>query len=345
MLADHDLSGSVTVTGASLTGRGLSLRLKPVPSDRVSSELLAEYFPGISPLDEDIVAFKSIVAENCNYTNSCNFGEEEAMQVISDLHHCRYLRGVMDEAVTEQALKTYQDTCADLLRRQRAHCTVKNLNLFILGDIMHGYHNYPAQPREVTGTMSHQIAATAHLLIRHIERERYQYADGVIRVYCVPGNHGRKGKESDLVTDNAELDVYRIIEAYFLNTAQVQVILPDETFYLIADVMGRKYLLTHGDAIKGAGNPQAVAAAVMRWQAIMPRFEDAILGHFHRLLRVPLPTGINEVVGRGLFVNGTASKDDGFLQSFGSSPSLAWWMLFSNGKRTTAAHDVSLYAA
>lgn len=330
ILEENNLSDAI-VTGGSIGKYGLSLRFKPGPKALPDIST----FPELSPLDADIRAFKNTIKTKDRPH------EEQAIQVISDLHHCRLLAGVIDESVTEAALNTYQNTCADLLRRHRLHSSVTTLNLCILGDVLHGYHNYPTQPREVTGMMSHQIKATAHLLIRHIERERYQY--DCIKVFCVPGNHGRKGKESDIVTDNAELDVYRIVEAYFTNIPEVHFTIADENFYLVMDVLGRKYLLTHGDAIKGAGNPQALITNVMKWQAIMPRFDDVIMGHFHRCMSLSLPAPIDSVVGRALFVNGTASKDDGFLQTFGSSPSLQYWFAFSNGKRTTAEHKVDLY--
>lgn len=266
---------------------------------------------------------------------------EEALAVISDLHHCRHIRGVIDETMTEAALMRYVDTITSLTARQRAHVKVEVLNLAILGDILHGVANWGSQARETSGNASYQIARTADLLIRAILKLRYVFSR--IKIKMVPGNHGRRSREDDVMTDNLELDLYRIIEARFADCPDVEIEIADENFYLIADILGRKFMLMHGDHIKGAGNPQNLVNTVMRYQAVIEEFDEVVMGHWHRLMRLPLPPRHKEKVGRSIWVNGTASLEDTFLTTFGSSPTLAWWFLFTDGKRTSASYDVSLF--
>ena len=267
---------------------------------------------------------------------------EEAWAVISDLHHCRKVSGVIDEDTTRGALLRYVDKTIALTERQRRDVKIDTINVAILGDILHGVANFGSQARETSGNASHQIATTAKLLIEalNVIRENFRF----VNVYMVPGNHGRRNREDDVITDNLELDMYRIVEAYFSHSRDVTFTIASETFYVVANSLGRKILLTHGDQIK-ATTPQALIAAFSRYALNLPdKFDDAIMGHVHRSMVLPLPRNHDDERGRKLLVNGTASIGDIFLVAFGGSPSLSYWTFFCNGTRITAQYDVDLYA-
>jgi hypothetical protein len=264
---------------------------------------------------------------------------EEAWLVVSDLHHMRNDNGV-DETTTSSALHAYDDHTGRILKMVREYATVETANIALLGDLIHGVANYLYQDRETSGNSSQQIARTAWLLIDFICRQRERYS--FVNVYCVPGNHGRKSDRQNVYNDNLELDMYRIIEAYFANDSQVVVQIADRDFKLVATSLGYRYLLMHGNSIK-AGNPQALIDNVRKYEAIIEPFDSVLMGHWHRFMRLPLPRRYGETNERSIYVNGTASKDDTFLTSFGSSPSLSWWLLFNNAKRVTSTWDIPLY--
>jgi hypothetical protein len=105
-------------------------------------------------------------------------------------------------------------------------------------------------------------------------------------------------------------------------------------------------MVTHGDAIAGSGTPDAIINAVKRWDmtATIPPFDSFLCGHFHRSLSMPIPGRYGEAhKARRIYVGGTASKDDNFLEGLGSTPSLQYWLLFTNGKRVTAGYELDLY--
>jgi UDP-2,3-diacylglucosamine pyrophosphatase LpxH len=268
--------------------------------------------------------------------------EEEAWMVVSDLHHCREVKGVINEKTTAAALEKYVTKSIELVERQRRDVKIETLNLAVLGDILHGVANFGSQARETSGNASHQIASTAKLLISQILRLRSNFKR--INVYMVPGNHGRRTREDDVMTDNLELDMYRIVEAYFSMCPDVTFEIASDNFYIVADSLGRKILLMHGDQIKGT-TPQTLIAAFARYTVNLPeKFDEAVMGHVHRLMLLPMPRNHDNSIGRNLMVNGTASIGDVFLVSFGGSPSLSYWTFFCNGKRITARYDVDLYA-
>jgi predicted phosphodiesterase len=266
--------------------------------------------------------------------------EEEAWMMISDLHHCRVFKDSINEEVTAKALDTFDRHAAGLLARQRRHSKVDVLNMAVIGDIMHGVGNYLYQDREVSGNSSYQIATTAHLLVDFILKQSTRYKN--IRVYCVAGNHGRKDRSKNVINDNYEIDMYRIVQAFFSSFDNVEVVVEDTEFYYIAESLGRRILLMHGDTIK-AGNPQALIDSVRKYQDTLPEFDDVMMGHWHRQMMLPLPRRFGSNIGRWLLVNGTASIDDQFLETFGGSPSLGYWFTFCNGKRLTGKHDIDLF--
>lgn len=292
-------------------------------------------------IEAHIGRMKSVSLERGKVRSEKASGTEEAIQLVSDLHHCRFLPGVIDEETTGRALARYGNTSADLLYRQQAHTHVDTLNLFFNGDIAHGLANYKAQSREVTGTWSQQIFRTAWLLIQYVNGRRTEYKR--VNVVFTGGNHGKKSQQDDLMTENAEFEIGHIVQAYFANVEDVDVVVAMDNFWHIADILGRRILVTHGDAINGAGNPQVIVDACKRWEAVLPPFDDVLMGHWHRIMDMPLPRKYGSMIGRAVFVNGTASLEDKFLETFGSSPSLQWWLLFTNGKRITSQYKVDLY--
>jgi UDP-2,3-diacylglucosamine pyrophosphatase LpxH len=266
-------------------------------------------------------------------------GEEEPLLVISDFHYCREENG-FNEDVAEKAIQRYTDECLSIVERHRKHTKINSINVAILGDILHGNANYAWQDREVTGNSSQQIVKTAYLLIKVLSKLATHFKN--VRVYLVPGNHGRKSKQQNCMIDNIELDMYEIVRAYFAHSDKFSFTMPNGNFYIIAESLGYKYLLMHGDTIK-AGDPGRLIEAVKRYEDVLPPFSSAVMGHWHRLQMLPLPRKFGDVTGRYLFSNGTASAEDSFLEALGTSPSLSWWLIFNNKKRTTAAYPIDLY--
>lgn len=266
--------------------------------------------------------------------------EEVVWHIVSDLHNMRNSNGFTPE-VARNALFRYGQRAKEIVEMNRKHVNVNTANIFLGGDLMHGTGNYgAAQAFEVSGNSSDQVAQTAKLLIEYILSQKPYYAN--LNVYCVPGNHGRKSRDTDSITDNYELDMYQIISAYFHDDDKVSVVLPQGNFYIIAESLGYKFLLMHGDTIK-AGNPQGIIDAVKRYEDVLPRFDSSIQGHWHRCMDLPLPRRHGELTSRHVFVNGSASLEDQFLETFGSSPSLCWWLFFQNSRRVTSQYQIDLY--
>lgn len=286
--------------------------------------------------EQMIAKFKRETIEAVKRLGKSAKGIEAAIHHVSDLHHCRYIPGVMDESTTAGALNRYLEHTTRLLVRQRAHANVDTCFVFINGDNIHGVANYKSQAREVSGTMSYQIYTTAVLFIDYINKLRTQFSKVVVIV--TGGNHGRKAKDDDLLTENSEFEMGRMIQFYFANCDDVEVKVAFGNFYHVENVLGRPIMVTHGDKVDGSGDPKTIIDAVKRWQllSVIPKFNDVFMGHWHRQMMLP-------IVGGKIYVGGTAAFEDSYLITKGSEPVLQYQFVFCNGRRITAHYDIDLY--
>jgi hypothetical protein len=136
--------------------------------------------------------------------------------------------------------------------------------------------------------------------------------------------------------------MYRIVEAYYHDAKDVTVRVVSDDVKAVVTSMDRPVAVMHGDFIK-ASSPQGIVDWLRKAEDIWPKATSMYMGHFHRQMSLPLVQRFGERWPRFLYVNGTASIDDEYLARMGSSPTLAWWMNFSNPKRETATYSIGLY--
>ena len=270
-------------------------------------------------------------------------GEESALMHISDLHFCRKIPNVMDETSVRDALFRYAKNSLNIIERQRMHTNIKKLYVVLNGDNIHGLHNFLSQTRETTGSLSYQITQGAWLFIELINFLSKHFEE--IEIVITGGNHGKITPRDDLMTENAEFVMGQIIAAYYSGFKNIKCSVAYGSFYHILDVLGQKVFITHGDQISGGGDPTAIINAVKRWDSTgtIPPFDTVLMGHFHRSMKLPLPSRYGSNKGRSIYVGGTASKDDKFLEGLGSTPSLQYWLLFFSAKRVTSSYEMDLY--
>ena len=261
----------------------------------------------------------------------------------SDLHFCKSGDGMSEESVRNALIKYIFDAM-QIVSDRRKSSNITNVHVFINGDCLQGTQNFLSAGRESTGSMSYQIVATAQLLISALSAILEVFE--LMTVTITAGNHGKLIHKEDLANENAELIMGAIIQAYFAHSPDVTVDVSWNSFYRIVDVMGRKFMVTHGDQIQGSGTQETIVAAVKRWDstATIAPFDEVCIGHFHHCSMFPLPAKYGQAFkARHIWVNGTASRDDKFLEGMGSSPSLQWWLIFSSAEKVTAYYEVDLY--
>lgn len=112
-------------------------------------------------------------------------------------------------------------------------------------------------------------------------------------VPCVVGNHGRttlKPRAKGRVFESYEWNLYCQLELYFRNDKRIQFLIPNETDAYF-NVLGHRFLLTHGDTLGVKGGDGIIGAIgpiargvtkVGRSEAQIGRdFDTLLMGHYH----------------------------------------------------------------
>jgi hypothetical protein len=173
------------------------------------------------------------------------------------------------------------------------------LNLFMLGDNTHGmngvgkwsaaYIEASIIDQVMIGVKS--LADTVYYFLGMFEE---------IHVWGVGGNHGRaadKGAEKDYV--NWDFVVYRMLELFFKDNPRVKFYAP-RTWYIDATIRNHRFLLLHGEDVKGGNFPiQSLARVEQKMAGMLKGHPDyTMIGHFHSAAE--LTTNHGE-----LFINGS----------------------------------------
>lgn len=198
------------------------------------------------------------------------------------------------------------------------------LQIWILGDMLSGNIH-----EELRATNEKPIAVQAVTAGLFLAKwcETFMEVYPKVKIMGISGNHPRTGKDHSAkqVYDNFDWVAYKYIEVYlqkYIEAGFVEIDFP-ESGSIIADIVGRNYLLTHGDGTRT--NMPGVP-----WGGVMRKFNSLrneyarpdhgrepiflhgmALGHFHES---------NIVKGGMILMNGSIKgADEWALKQFGSS--------------------------
>lgn len=221
--------------------------------------------------------------------------EAIVVAVLSDCHWDEIVRpedvagvNAYDRTVATERLKCWAHRLAEL---PKVGPTSEIAGLVVLwgGDMMTGPIDV-AHLQDAADTMfgsllywSEQAAAAFTLLAN---------AYGSVHVPCVVGNHGRMTmkKRSHLkARDNLDWHLAHLVARLCADDPRITFAI-DEASDAEFEIYGRRYLLTHGDQVRGGGGIGGIWPPVMRMtarkqqrQAGLGRpFEHLFLGHWHQ---------------------------------------------------------------
>lgn len=250
--------------------------------------------------------------------------------MLSDIHAGR-MTASFNESVFRARLRDY---CEDVLERIRiyraAGYEVDEVVIAAAGDFVTGEKvGKNIQIEELEAGVIHQIyrlavpAITAFLLRLREEVDK-------ICVYCVRGNHGSLSKFNPSKAANWDTVVYYAWEAKTSSVPGVHFTIEDESWYQYFNVRGTTFLLTHGDAIRGAGS--GLTAKVQAWAGSMPYFDYVLMGHFHTFKRF-----------QKCYLNATLLSDDEWaLEAIGANGNCGQLILGVKDTGIDGAYEVEL---
>lgn len=272
---------------------------------------------------------------------------EEAVLVLSDLH---LGLAVLSEEVGgfskyngEIFIKRLDSLIEKVIRitnRHRKACKIETLNIFMLGDNVHGSNNAGQW-----GFLHTEQTIVDQLFILWDEVERaflkLKSVFPKMNIHCVFGNHGRvdkRGFEKNFV--NWDYILYCILKKGLQNQKGITWSIPRAPFDM-ATIQGHKFLLIHGDQVKAwSGIPfYGMVRAESKFRALFDRnvdlkniqrqaiedgideadfetqlkyinekiksFDYMILGHFHHMAELETSSG-----GRIIMNSSFAGGDD-----------------------------------
>lgn len=278
---------------------------------------------------------------------------QSAVLMLSDTHVGQVIEpdqtlgyGRYDFGIFLARLKYLEESVASILND---HTTTKIHELVVClgGDMIDGALNHGAEAGQ-KNTLFTQFYNAGHALAQFL-RNIAPLAPKV-RVYCAVGNHPRWANQHKMPTTNrfSNLDsfLYAYIQALTAGISSIEWNLDSQPFALF-DVQGFKFLLSHGDHLRGGdkalGIPShSVGRMISSTTQLFGKHEKPaphyyLVGHLHRNIALPHARG-------SVVINGGFAGVDGYglINSFSPvDPSQVFFLVHPKyGK--TATYDIWL---
>lgn len=215
---------------------------------------------------------------------------------------------------------------------------IERLYILDLGDNITNDRIYEGQQKEITCGVGRQILQVLEYQSIFILKMLELFPE--IIFIGVPGNHGRTTSNpiSEDATDNFEYLKNCLLKERFMNNKRVKIIVPDTYLYTL-EIRKHKYLLLHGNTIKGTTLNSIEKATSQLADLAKSELYDAILiGHLHTSLKLKIkPT-------TDLLVNGCWVDMDSYaynvLRKYSSATQ--WHFLVSNKSHIHNLQEINL---
>lgn len=240
--------------------------------------------------------------------------EEEMVLLFSDLQ-VGHKSPTTNIKVLEQRVDNLAKAVIKIATLQRTAIPIRKLNVFMLGDMI--------QSEDITSkvdldslemVLMEQVFTGAVPMTEKFLLSILPHFPGGIDVYCVPGNHGNVSK-INAPTTNWDTIIYKMLQSKTSNYKKLRWHIEEKMFYQLVEVMGKKFMLSHGDCIPRYLNIPiyGVTQRAMRWQGSIGQFDYMCLGHFHTPIRMDWNN--TEILINGCFM----SDDQWVLKVIGMS--------------------------
>jgi hypothetical protein len=262
---------------------------------------------------------------------------ETAVMIVADWQ----LGKVTPEYSSEIAatrVRAYAERTAKLIRRQSV--PIEEAVILVAGDLVEGELIFPGQSHRIDASLFRQTFEVGQLLAELV-RSTLTVVPSV-RVASVIGNHGAIGgpvrRESHPET-NADAMAYEVARLLLRDEPRVTWPQPltrgERHWHEIVEVRGRRWLVWHGDQIKGSGGfgyPwYGLGKRLLGWQTSLGGFEYSAAGHWHQPVRVTVNTVTHWGAGSTESANTFAQE---WLASGGQEPSQ--WLIFQGDDGITS---------
>jgi len=244
----------------------------------------------VEKLQSAVMAVPPISLSEVKYPKGNQFltRPQEAVLCLSDLHIGLAVEpedvgnlGNYNVDIFKDRLENLVNTVVSITNHHRGISKLDTLHIFGLGDFVHGSND--AGQWGFINTQQNvcdQIFTAVREVTKAILSLNKVYPN--IKFYGVYGNHGRvakRGKEKLFV--NWDYMIYKYLEAILVEQKGIIFLTPRAPF-TVANILGNKFFLTHGDQIRGwNGLPfYGMVRAETRYRTVMENLKnmDDLLG-------------------------------------------------------------------
>jgi hypothetical protein len=160
-------------------------------------------------------------------------------------------------------------------------------NLFFLGDIIEGSTIFPGQERQTDLHAVKQVVFAVDRIAEFLAWVAALYP-WKVKCFCVVGNHGRLGKKGEMSPlNNLDYLVYHYCREKLRQFKNVEFNI-SESWYMIVQKFGWKFLLVHGDDVRSwMGVPYyGLERSESRYQKMLSDYQSGFhyfcCGHHHQ---------------------------------------------------------------
>jgi len=233
---------------------------------------------------------------------------EDLALVWSDMHtgminhHPLTGEVTYNEAIQEQELESLLKGVFRFQQLYKPSYNIETFYIFITGDQITNDRIYEGQQSEITCNVGKQILKTLEYQSNFIKKCLEIFPKIVVVVMA--GNHGRTTSKpiSEETTSSFEYLLGKLMQERFKDNKRVEIIVPDMYRYTM-EIRGHKYLLFHGNNIRGATlNSIERAVKDLSTLAYKEFYDVMIIGHFHTALKLKI-TPETTLLVNGCFIN------------------------------------------
>lgn len=232
---------------------------------------------------------------------------ETAVAVFADWQLGKITPDYSSEVLAER-IEIYTQKLLEITEIQRKHHPVKNLHVWLLGDIVEGEEIFPGQSHLIDSGLYRQVGINGPAILMKFFDTVLQHFEH-IHVTGVIGNHGAVGgrgrKQHDPETNMDRL-LYKSMEIFYKEgrkEPRITFNIPDgrgeRHWYAIDSIGNYNSLLIHGDQMPAPGQYHGYYKRAMGWKdgAIPEDFEDIFMGHYHQQFKMTIGSSILRVSG------------------------------------------------
>lgn len=253
------------------------------------------------------------ISKNIKYSQH---SEQELVLLFSDcqigekIEHNETPFGEYNSDIFKKRLNLLYEGVVGITERHRKDTPIKNLNIFMLGDIIDGEKIFRGQHARIDSNVVDQFFTGLDSITNFLYSLEKHY--NKIHISCVAGNHGRidEKKDSNKFYVNWDYLIYNFLGRIFQEHKKMSFNVT-ESWFNIEKVNGWEFYLTHGDDIQRYmqipwyGLERYDGKVMKLMQSIGKKYTYLCIGHMH------VPFQWDAAVGER-FCNGSFSSGNHF---------------------------------